>query len=429
MKEQIVINVNQLGAVRNATIMLNQFMIFSGASGLGKSYTAMLVHFVYRILSGEELELFVKQKKATLGDLGRFLDTDKHEVCSISSTEFQQWVNVRAKEYMIQLLSFDNLNMDVDIMFKGLPEMIRFYFKRDNSISASDNDLRGTLNISGSTYGGTSFPISIASQINTLLFTSVLSAFLTNKYRMHYLNSTFIMPPSRGAIMQIPLDKQFNVFSSTPMYQEYLEKFAKIRSYNPFIASKPIATKLIINGNLDEQDGELIYNTHDVHIPISATASSIKEIAPFVMMAEKGIARHYSTLFEEPESHLHPELQSAVVDVIAQMIKQGAHFQITTHSDYILRRINDLIYLFLLKKKWADKDRFLAFCQKYGLDDNVTMDPSIVKAYFFKAEKNGTSSILEQDLSKGVPFDTFETVIEKNFPISAEIYEQFEELS
>lgn len=428
MKEQIIININQLGAVRDAKIVLNRFMIFSGASGLGKSYTAMLVHFVYRVLTGEELEGLIKQKKATLGDLSQYIDTDKHEVFSISSTEFQQWVNVRAKDYMIQLLSFDNLKMDVEIVFKGLPEMIRFYFKRDNSISDSDSDLRGTLNISGSTFGGTSFPLSIASQINTLLFTSVMSAFLANKYRMHYLNSTFIMPPSRGAIMQIPLDKQFNVFSSTPMYQEYLEKFAKIRSYNPFIASKPITTKLIIDGSLNEQDGELIYSTHDVPIPISATASSIKEIAPFIMMAEKGIARHYSTLFEEPESHLHPELQSAVVDVMAQMINQGAHFQITTHSDYILRRINDLIYLHLLKKKWGDKEKFLEFCNKYGLNENITIDPNLITAYFFKVEEEGMSSIIEQDLSEGVPFDTFTNVIEKNFPISAEIYEQFEEL-
>lgn len=427
MQKQIIININQLGAVRNAKITLNQFMIFSGASGLGKSYTAMLVHFVYRILLGEELEDYIKIKKATLGDLGRFSDTDKHEVFTITSIDFLQWVNARAKEYLVQILSFENLNIDVDIVFKGLPEQITFYYKQDNSLG-SDKDLRGTLNISGSTFGGMSFPISIASQVNTFLFTSVLSSFFTSFYKMHYLSSTFFMPPSRGAIMQIPLDKQFNVFSSTPMYQEYLEKFAKIRSYNSFIASKPITTKLVIDGSLNEQDGELIYSTHDVPIPISATASSIKEITPFIMMAGKGIARHYSTLFEEPESHLHPELQSAVVDVMAQMINQGAHFQITTHSDYILRRINDLIYLHLLKKKWGDKEKFLEFCNKYGLNENITIDPNLITAYFFKVEEEGMSSIIEQDLSEGVPFDTFTNVIEKNFPISAEIYEQFEEL-
>lgn len=427
MKEQIVININQLGAVRNAKIVLNQFMIFSGASGLGKSYTAMLVHFVYRILLGEELEDYIKIKKATLGDLGRFSDTDKHEVFTITSIDFLQWVNARAKEYLVQILSFENLNIDVDIEFKGLPETIRFYYNQTKSIS-SNKDLHGMLNIDGSDFGGTLFPVSIASQINISLFTGVLSSFLINKYEMRYLDSTFFMPPSRGAIMQIPFDKQFNVFSSTPMYQEYLEQFAKIRSYNPYIATKPITTKLIIDGNFDEQDGELIFNTNNVPIPISATASSIKEIAPFIMMAEKGIVRYYSILFEEPESHLHPELQSAVVDVMAQMIKQGAHFQITTHSDYILRRINDLIYLYLLKEKWGDKDKFSAFCEKYGLNENIAIDPSLINAYFFKAEEGGMSSVIEQDLANGVPFDTFETVIEKNFPISAEIYEQFEEL-
>ena len=82
----------------------------------------------------------------------------------------------------------------------------------------------------------------------------------------------------------------------------------------------------------------------------------------------------------------------------------------------------------MLKKKWGDKEKFLEFCNKYGLNENITIDPNLITAYFFKVEEEGMSSIIEQDLSEGVPFDTFTNVIEKNFPISAEIYEQFEEL-
>lgn len=430
MNDQIIINIHQLGAIRNAKITLNQFMIFSGASGLGKSYAAMLVHFVYRVLTGEELEGFFRLRNASLSDLKRFDDVAKHEVYSCPSDDFIQWINTRAQEYMKELLSFEDLNMDVSIEFNGLPQILRFYYNHTERINHKDEpniEARGALSMNKSLFGGVSFPLSIVPQIQLDLFSTVLSGYLTDKFKIGFVGSTFFMPPSRGAVLQVPLDKQFKVFESTPMYAEFIEKFANIRSYSPY-TQKPIRTTRITDGRLEEKEGKLIYMTHDTPLPISAAASSIKEIAPFIIMAEKGFARYYSILFEEPESHLHPEMQNAVVDVMAQMIEQGSHFQITTHSDYVLRRINDLIYLHLLKEKWADAGKFSAFCEKYGLNENIAINPSLINAYFFKAEEGGLSSVIEQDLSDGVPFDTFEKMINKNFPISTKIYEQFEEL-
>ena len=71
MKNQIVIKIKKLGSVRDAQITLEQFMIFSGASGLGKSYVAMLVHYVYRVLTGDELQDFFTQKGVNLDEISK----------------------------------------------------------------------------------------------------------------------------------------------------------------------------------------------------------------------------------------------------------------------------------------------------------------------------------------------------------------------
>lgn len=73
-----------------------------------------------------------------------------------------------------------------------------------------------------------------------------------------------------------------------------------------------------------------------------ASAASIKELAPFVIMLQKGLVGLYSIMFEEPETNLHPELQIKVADILAQLLHTKCRFQVTTHSDYFLRRINDL---------------------------------------------------------------------------------------
>lgn len=48
--EGITIHINRLGAIRDSVVKLKPIMIFSGESGLGKSYMAMLCHYVFIVL-------------------------------------------------------------------------------------------------------------------------------------------------------------------------------------------------------------------------------------------------------------------------------------------------------------------------------------------------------------------------------------------
>ena len=49
--KSISINIKKLGKLRDAgSIKLNNLMIFSGESGLGKSYVAILCHYFFDIL-------------------------------------------------------------------------------------------------------------------------------------------------------------------------------------------------------------------------------------------------------------------------------------------------------------------------------------------------------------------------------------------
>ena len=50
-------------------------------------------------------------------------------------------------------------------------------------------------------------------------------------------------------------------------------------------------------------------------------------------------------LIEEPEAHLHPIKQRMIADIISFFVNAGTYMQITTHSDYFLRRLNELINL------------------------------------------------------------------------------------
>ena len=61
--EKIKIYIEELGPIRDSVIELKPFMIFSGESGMGKSYTVLLVHYIYRILCNAALSSFFEEIK------------------------------------------------------------------------------------------------------------------------------------------------------------------------------------------------------------------------------------------------------------------------------------------------------------------------------------------------------------------------------
>ena len=59
---------------------------------------------------------------------------------------------------------------------------------------------------------------------------------------------------------------------------------------------------------------------------------------------------------DEPESHLHPEAQRALVNGLAEAVNQGLELIIITHSPYILSCVNNLIKFGSLIKKFSNSE-------------------------------------------------------------------------
>ena len=49
-------------------------------------------------------------------------------------------------------------------------------------------------------------------------------------------------------------------------------------------------------------------------------------------------------ILEEPESHLYPQAQSEVAQLLGMFLNAGNEMLLTTHSPYILGEINNLLY-------------------------------------------------------------------------------------
>jgi len=119
-----------------------------------------------------------------------------------------------------------------------------------------------------------------------------------------------------------------------------------------------------------------------------------------------------STLvFEQPELHLHPKVQSRLADFFVSMILLGKQCIIETHSEYLVNRvryqvaiskgseISQKVRLYFVEKKGTNSEFRNIEVNKYGVikdwpegffDENEKIAQELIKAGFQKKseEKN-----------------------------------------
>ena len=115
-------------------------------------------------------------------------------------------------------------------------------------------------------------------------------------------------------------------------------------------------------------------------------------------------------------------MQVNIADFVVSAVNHGMHLQITTHSDYFLRRLNDRI--FLQKIQSLDDKRYVETLCKYGYTD-LTLDSSLIGAYRLRREEDGSVQVVPQALEEGIPYESFYNVIRKESRHSLDIQQTY----
>lgn len=425
--EQIDIIINELGAIRESSLKMKPLMLFSGESGLGKSYAAFLIHYLYFLLSesNDRLNLFFSDKNYNFESILENVKSGA-SILSIPKKEVFDWINRDAISYIGYLIGRQDFSGDVEIRIPcDYDDFVFTYWEELGGLKGQE-DMMYRIDLSHFSYSMLSAKFERNSRPFMLLLKAELKDILFGDYKD--MGATYLLPPSRGALMEISERPSF----VSGMYQEFFD-FKNVLSaamqrpeeVNPSIIE---CCESVNDGSLNRVDGRIMYKTHGAMMPLTAAASSIKELAPLTLFLNRYSTKGISFLFEEPEAHLHPNRQMKVADMVSCMINEGAHMQITTHSDYLIKRFNNLINLYLLKEN-IDADVYGKILQKWKIKDSYLLNPHNVGAYVVKKQEDGTSRIVEQDViaDKEISFDSFYSVIDEDMALSHEIHKFAEE--
>ena len=115
-------------------------------------------------------------------------------------------------------------------------------------------------------------------------------------------------------------------------------------------------------------------------------------------MARKGDV----LMIDEPELNLHPDNQRLIARILVRLVGLGHRVVVSTHSDYLVREVNNLI---VLSHDFPERE---ALRQKFGYGPEDAIAPDLVRAYHFH---DGTATAMEISPSEGIIAETFDRVI------------------
>lgn len=150
-------------------------------------------------------------------------------------------------------------------------------------------------------------------------------------------------------------------------------------------------------------------------LPIYLGSSSSKALIDLIIYIKHRATKGGILIIDEPEINLHPKLQIAVARLFASLSNLGVKIIMTTHSDYIVKEINNLIMLNALKEK------NISFIEKSGYN---TYEP-LKEIDFYIAENKSLTKIKKDKY--GLERSTFDESIQNQNNISEELYDLLED--
>lgn len=378
--------------------------------------------FFHVLLNEKRLSSFIKNQYASLSV--DFFDQSKDipdsgVALTFSKSDLENWLAEDAINYLGYMLGCGEMNADISV---NLPDVIApditFTYERELVGIDNNEDLYWKLSVMHLTYRFRQLGIQDESPYSFVLRFALIAELFDSDFKALTIDFTF--PPSRGSFFTETIIPQTGLFKSFTNGMRLLEMADEIPD-NVSEDCKQLLQSLM-DGDVAKTGEKYVYHTHGDDLPITAAASSVREMAPLQLLIKKRDIKTVAVLIEEPEAHLHPLKQRMIADAIVAMAKYGAMMQITTHSDYFLRRINDLVRLYIIRQKKNDIE-YQTLCDELDHNPELTLDPQILTAYYLVRNEDESVSVVRQDISNGIPFDTLNEINGKPMMNSAKLYE------
>lgn len=180
----------------------------------------------------------------------------------------------------------------------------------------------------------------------------------------------------------------------------------------------------LLNGKVDYENGEFVFREKESIIPLNYASSLIHELSvlPSILMSNRETGYIY---YDEVENSVHPLLQGVVARTLVRFCNFGKKMIISTHSDTMAGKLNNIILLSRMKNI-AERNKKI---EKIGLTNKDLLDDTkTVMVYEFIKNQEGKVRVSQIDFMSypqiGYEFDRFNENIDQLYNESNVIMEK-----
>ncbi|MDE0315725.1 MAG: AAA family ATPase [Candidatus Poribacteria bacterium] len=403
---KVEISVENFGPIAEANIDLRPLTVFVGPSNTGKTYFATLVyalHGAFYDLSGSGLLSLLEPEKAMnlLKELLKNLSISEGEIQDLQkklSTKGRPFKlsdlpeEIR-KRLLVIIRNRDFFRIELHEELKNcfdlnsISELISLTEEQRNEIPillkvSDENQVYWNIKISVS---DTEVKLDTSTNRGMVLLPqrwSVTESFIDENsvrirgYTYPLRKGKYYLPAARSGIMQshriiasslvtrstrVGLE-QFEIPTLSGVIADFMQKIilydekkrpnAEITYLAKTLESDVLAGQIHLKSSTSGYpDFRYLPQGADEEMSLNQASSMVSELAPLVLFLRSGIKPGDTLIIEEPEAHLHPGAQAGMAVILARLVRAGVKVIITTHSDWLLQEIGNLILEGLIEDK------------------------------------------------------------------------------
>lgn len=459
----VKIAVKNFGPIAEARIDLRPLTVFVGPSNTGKTYFSTLIYALHRIFEGfSHLPGGARQKGFSALSNSLYQDNELREELKKRNTPEQPLKFSDLSQTIRDTLqsglkeNLEGLKVELERCFdlNSITELIRLKDDQRTEMNIFLEVREGIQNLWHSNLVTSESDITVDGSVNEealvlpkewveskgLLYTNDIFIALSVELGKHREKKIYL-PAARSGIMQshrviasslveratrgglTPLE--IPTFSGVVadfmqqliLYEKSEEPDKEIQHLADTLESDVLAGQILIKPTPSGYP-DFLYRPNETgeDVRLTRAASMVSELAPVVLFLRSGIHPGDMLIIEEPEAHLHPGAQTDIALTLAGLVRAGVRVVVTTHSDWLLKEIANLIRIGDLKRK--------GITQRKRMESIHWLLPEEVGTWWF--QKDGIVNHIPFDPTEGIEPKDYEDVAYKLYDRSVNLQDLLE---